>query len=155
MKKYLFGLIAVAFLGADGFTQQTPTPVPDPNGVPNGGAPLVGCPAGGPCVPTKTICVPECYTKKTTNPVYCCRCEPLCLCYFHGLFAKCDCESGHCECPYTRRYLLKKSCTCEEQCIKCVPKEVPACDSAAHAKPWPFLGHIFGRQEEPECVNQQ
>jgi hypothetical protein len=153
MKKYLFGSIVFALLGTDGFAQQTPAAVSNRDVAPNGGAPLVGCQDGGSCAPTKTICVPECYTKKTKEPVYCCGCEPFCLCYFHCHFGHRNCDSGHCEHPYTRRYLLKKSSTCEEQCIKCVPREVPACDCAAHGKPWHFWGHNFGRQEQPECVN--
>jgi len=154
MKHRFLGLIGLALLGGSPLLGQTPPPAPsDPNPAPDGvivlnpapggvivpnpapggiivGAPL-DCPEGPDCCPTRTICVPEHYTKKTDKVSYCCRSEPLCLCFYHGLhslFRGCECgHPGHCEHPYTRRYLVKKIRVCEEEAIKCVPKQVPAC----------------------------
>ena len=119
MKKYLFGLIGVALLGGNPLLGQTPTPCP-------GG--LGGVPAGATCAPTETTCVPEHYVKKTTKVVYTSGCEPLCLPYCSGLFGCLGCDSGHCGHPHTSRYLIKKIQTKEEDAIKCVPAEVPACE---------------------------
>jgi hypothetical protein len=134
MKKYLAGLLGLALAAGAPLLGQSPAPVPTgPGGVPVG-APMVICQDGAGCVPTHTICVPEHYTKKTTKVVFSCGSEPLCLCYFHGLFAGhgCGCDSGHCERPYTRRYLIKKVRPCEEDATKCVPAQVPACGRGHH-----------------------
>src|SRR5260370_13606004 len=101
MKKYLCGLIGLALLGGNPLQAQTPTAVP----AGHGGAPVVVWQEAPCCTPTKTVCVPEQYIKKTTKPLYSSGCEPLCLCYIRGLFGSCGCDSGHCQRPYTRRYL--------------------------------------------------
>lgn len=129
MKKYLFGLIGVALLGANPLLGQTPTPFPGGlGGVPAGTPALLAGPHGATCAPTKTTCVPEHYVKKTTKVVYSSGSEPLCLPYCAGLFGHLGCDSGHCGHPHTRRYLIKKIQTKEEDAIKCVPAEVPACE---------------------------
>jgi hypothetical protein len=66
--------------------------------------------------------------KKTAKVVYTCGSETLCLPYCTGLFGHFGCDSGHCEHPRTRRFLIKKIQTKEEDAIKCVPAEVPACE---------------------------
>jgi hypothetical protein len=124
MKKYLFGLLGLALAAGAPLLGQSPAPVPHATI----GAPMVVCPDTACCVPTKTVCVPEHYLKKTTKPVYGSRCEPICLCYFRGLFGGHCCDgSGHCEKPYTRRYMIKWTRTCEQEAVKCVPAQVPAC----------------------------
>ncbi|HWT83495.1 MAG TPA: hypothetical protein VN648_32385, partial [Candidatus Methylomirabilis sp.] len=115
MKKYLFGLIGVALLGANPLLGQTPTPFPGGlGGVPAGTPALLAGPHGATCAPTKTACVPEHYVKKTIKVVYSSGCEPLCLPYCAGLFGHHGCDSGHCEHPRTRCYLIKKIQTKEE-----------------------------------------
>jgi hypothetical protein len=139
MKKYLAGLLGLALAAGAPLLGQSPAPIPTgPVGVPVGvpvGAPMMTCQDGAGCVPTHTVCVPEHYVKKTTKVVFSCGSEPLCLCYFRGLFAGhghgCEC-SGHCEHPHTRRYLIKKVRTCEEDDIKCVPAQVPGCGRGHH-----------------------
>jgi len=129
MKKYLFGLIGVALLGGNPLMGQTPSAVPNgPGDVPVGAPVLADVPVGVACTPVKTTCVPEHYIKKITKVVYCSGCEPLCPGYFCGLFRHCGCDSGHCEHCYTRRYLVKKSKTCEENATRCVPAKIPACE---------------------------
>src|ERR1700730_10275840 len=123
MKKYLFGLLGLAVLAGNPVLGQTPAP---------GSAvlvnrPVMAAPCGPACCPTQTTCVPEQYMKKTTTWVYSSGGEPLCLCYYRGLFKKCECESGKCEQPYTRRYLVKKAQTCEEFATKCVSSQGSAC----------------------------
>jgi len=129
MKKHFFALIGLALLGGGPVLGQTPVALP--NVVPGPvmvGAPAVPCqPQCVACPATRISCVPEPYVKKTPKTVYSCGSEPICLCYFHGLFRGCDCQSGECAQPYTRRYLIKKVRTCEEDAVKCVPAEVPAC----------------------------
>ena len=136
MKKYLFGLIGVALLGGSPLLGQTPTPFPGGlGGVPAGTPAFVAGPHGATCAPTKTICVPEHYVKKTAKVVYTSGCEPFCLPYCSGeFFGHLGWVSGHCEHPRTRRYLIKKIQTKEEDAIKCVPAEVPACEPA-HCHP--------------------
>jgi hypothetical protein len=132
MKKYLLGCIGLAFLGVNPLLGQTPRALPHgPAGVPADVAVQVPCPDGVACTPTKTICVPECYVKKTTKPVYRCGCEPLCVPYYHfrDLLGHCGCDTNRCEPPFTRRYLIKKVKTCEENATKCVPMTVPACEN--------------------------
>jgi len=130
MKKYLFGLIGVALLGGSPLLGQTPTPFPGGlGGVPAGTPALLAGPHGATCAPTKTTCVPEHYVKKTVKVVYTSGSEPLCLPYCAGgLLAHFGCDSGHCGHPHIRRYLIKKIQTVEKDAIKCVPKEVPACE---------------------------
>ena len=129
IKKCLFGLIGLTLLGGNFLRGQTP--IGDSNG-PSGVPVAAPVQAAGPdctaCSPTKTTCVPENYVKKTTKVVYSSGSEPLCVGYFRGLFGHCSCEAGRCEHPYTRRYLIKKIQTCEENAIKCVPAEVPTCE---------------------------
>ena len=129
MKKYLFGLIGVALLGGNPLLGQTPTPFPGGlGGVPAGTPALLAGPHGATCAPTKPACVPEHYVKKITKVVHTSGSEPLCLPYCAGLFGHLGCDSGHCGHPHTRRYLIKKIQTKEENAIKCVPAEVPACE---------------------------
>jgi hypothetical protein len=129
MRKNLFGLMALALLGGNSLLAQTAAPAPMGTAGAYVAAPVVMVePCGVACCPTKTVCVPEQYMKKTTKVVYSSGCEPLCLCYFHGFFKGCGCDSGHCERPYTRRYLIKKIETCEECATKCVPAQVPTCE---------------------------
>jgi hypothetical protein len=134
MRQYVLGLIGLTLLGGIPVWGQTPTGVPQgtpvlPPGVPAGTPVVIGPDCGGCCIPTKTVCVPECYTKKTTKVVYSSGCESRCLCYYRSLFRHCGCDSGHCERPITVRYLIKKVRTCEEEATKCVPAEVPGCAS--------------------------
>jgi hypothetical protein len=136
MKKCLFGLIGVALLGGNPLLGQTPTPYPGGlGGAPAGTPALLAGPHGATCAPTKPACVPEHYVKKTIKVVYTSGSEPLCLPYCAGLFAHFGCDSGHCGHPHTRRYLIKKIQTVEEDAIKCVPTEVPACQPAHHCHP--------------------
>jgi hypothetical protein len=137
LRHCILGLIGVALVGASPLWAQTPPAVqtghPVATGPTGAAAPGCVCPETPCCVPSKTICCPEGYVKKTTQFVYCSGCEPLCLCYFHnwcaGLCGSCGgCESGHCEHPYTRRFLIRKVRTCEECATKCVPVTVPVCD---------------------------
>ncbi len=142
MKKYLFGLLGFALLGGAPLLAQAPPP---PAGVIIDGAPHGVCCEGGSCTPTKTVCVPEHYVKKTVKREYNCTSEPICLCYFRGLFKGCDCDKGHCERPYTRRYLVLKIHRCEEDATKCVPQEVPACGHGhgpAHSFASPYAGVV-------------
>jgi hypothetical protein len=118
MKKYLFGLLGLALLAGNPLRAQTPKAPPVVMVAPEGGA----C-----CCPGATTCVPEQYMKKTTTWVFSSGCEPLCLCYYRGLLKGCDCASGRCEQPYTRRYLIKKAQVCEECATKCVPSQGAAC----------------------------
>jgi len=130
MKKFLSGLMALALVTGGLAQGQTPAPMVAP------GAPvvLVG-PTGGACADGRLFCgrdaccKPEQYMKKTTHVCYSSGCEPLCLCYFRGLFRQCDCESGHCERAYTRRYLIKKVHTSEECATHCVPSQAATCGS--------------------------
>ena len=105
MKKYLSGLLGLALAAGAPLLGRSPTPVPTgPGGAPVG-TPMVICQDRVGCVPTKAICVPEHYLKKTTKVLFSSGCEPLCLCYFRGLFAGHGCDgSGHCEKPHTRRH---------------------------------------------------
>jgi hypothetical protein len=147
MKKFLIGLIGVALLGANPVLAQAPMTTQNafsgnPAAAPMAAAPYYGPanpvampPYGQPCGPTccapaKAECVPEHYIKKTTKVVYAPHgCEGVCVPYYcHGsLFGHCDCDEGHCECPYHRRYMIIKIKTCEEDAIKCVPVGVPDC----------------------------
>jgi hypothetical protein len=127
MKKYLFALVALAVCGANPLLAQAPMMAPRG---PAPGAPVMVLEPGPGCcdhVQTKTVCVPEHYMKEKKTVVYGSGCEKFCLCYFHGLFKSCGCDSGHCEKPHTRRYMLKKTETCEHDAVKCVPTEQPVC----------------------------
>jgi hypothetical protein len=130
MKTRFIAVIGLGLLGACHVLGQAPAEVPTRSGT----AAIIVEPAAPcapeccPCPAAKITCVPEPYIKKTSKPVYSCGSEPLCQCYFHGLFRSCGCESGQCASPYTRRFLIKKIQTCEEPAVKCVPKEIPACD---------------------------
>ena len=70
------------------------------------------CAAGCCETPTKTVCVPECTTKKVTTTLYSSVCEPFCLpkCSLFGLFGHCDGNCASCEHPRTKRYLVIKTC---------------------------------------------
>jgi len=122
MKKYVFALIGFAAAAGSPLLAQTAAPAV------GGVAVVMAAPECGACCPTRTTCVPERYMKKTTKVVYSSGCEPVCLCYFRGLSRNCGCESGHCEQPYTRHYLIKKNQTCEECATKCVPSQCPVCE---------------------------
>jgi hypothetical protein len=126
MKTYLFCAIGLSLLTGSVALGQAPAPPIQPGSVPPDV--LVTVPDGAACAHPKTICVPEHYTQETTKVVYSCGSEPLCVGYFHGLFRCKDCESGHCEHPYTRRYLIKKSKPCQEEATRCVPVEGTSCD---------------------------
>jgi hypothetical protein len=115
MKKYLMGLMVLALLGGNPLRAQTPAPV------------VIMESAGPYCGPTHTTCVPEHYVKKTDKVVYSSTCEDACLCYSHGLFKGCGCDSGHCERPHMRKFLVKKIQTCEQDAVKCVPSQEPVC----------------------------
>jgi hypothetical protein len=134
MKKYFLGLAGFALLGGAPLLGQGPPPIPPgPVGGPVVHGPDGGCAHGHCAPPTKTICVPDHYIKKTDHWCYSSGCEPLCLCYYHGLFRHCGCgEHGHCEHPYTRRYQIKKLRVEESECTRCVPKEVPDCGHGHH-----------------------
>jgi len=121
LRTYILGLLGLALVGGNPVLGQSPAPVPV-------GAPL-GCGSGcGGCAPARTVCVPEHYCKETKKWVYSSRCEPFCLCYFPTLWGGCGCgDSGSCEPPYTRRYLVKKPRICKADAVKCVPSEGPAC----------------------------
>jgi hypothetical protein len=140
MKRLLFGLLGAAVLSATlgstpALAQTAPGFTPPPAvlpGIPTPVSPTQRSGAGleGICcghgARKDWTCVPEQYVKKTTKWVYNSSCEPLCLCYTHGfgLFHKdCgSCESGNCEHPYMRHYLVKKPRVCEECAVKCVPQ---------------------------------
>jgi hypothetical protein len=104
------------------------------------------CCNGACCTPTKTVCCPEHYLKKTTKVCYSCDRESICLCYYHGC-GHCDCDSGHCGEPYCRKFLVKKIKPCEEDAVKCVPQEVPAEPKCHHS--WFSFGH---RDNDSECI---
>ena len=120
MKRYFLGVLGLALLGGAPAMGQTPGAVPAGHMV--GG--YDAC-----CPSTHAVCVPECYVKETKKWVYSSGCEPLCLCYFRGLFGgHCgECENGRCEHPYTVKYLVKKPRVCTANATKCVPSEAP-CD---------------------------
>jgi hypothetical protein len=127
MKRFILGLIGFGVLGSSPLLAQTPATV-----LPvNHREVVAGC-EGGSCM--KNVCVPECYTKVHKTTVFSSGCEPFCLCYnsFGKLFShgKCDngnCQNGQCEDPRTRKFLMKKVVTCEENDIKCVPSVAPGC----------------------------
>jgi hypothetical protein len=154
MKQYFLGLAGLALLGGP-LLAQGPPPPPVPHGPPcdvPGGAPVAVLPerAGHHHHHPDYVCVPEHYTKKKDKWVYNCGSEPLCLCYFHGLFRHCHCgDSGHCERPYTRRYLVKKIRHCEEDDIKCVPQ--PAC-AGGHCGAGPGPAGVTGHAAPPPVV---
>jgi hypothetical protein len=157
MRKYILGLFAVAVLGGSPALAQTQPSLPVTHGAPGASgqtqssgpitqvAPSATGQTAAPVVhggmlldqacnygpQTQTVCVPEQYMKKTTKTCYNSGCEPLCVCYWLSLCGCCGggggCDSGFCEHPYTRRYLIMKVRTCEECCTKCVPREVPCC----------------------------
>jgi hypothetical protein len=120
LKTYALGLLGLALLGAPAWGQ---TPPPGPH-VPVSSA-MVPCPCPCPADGTgcNQVCVPEHYVKETKKWCYASRCEPFCICYFHGLHGGCGCEGedGHCGHLFTRRVLLKKPRVCKEDAIKCVP----------------------------------
>jgi hypothetical protein len=135
MKEYLFGLIGVAALAITPAFGQTPMALP----AGAGGAPVAIDPQGACCtqgaccgqaccMPTKTVCAPEQYIKKTTKAVYTCGCEPFCVDYPFGLFRKCSCCGDRQPTPRTKKFLIKKVQTTECPAVKCVPVCVPACD---------------------------
>src|SRR5947209_12038539 len=105
MKRYLLAVAGFVLLGGSRLlAQPSPTAVPYDTPRTSGDPQRAGPYAwGGPGY--KTVCCPEHYTKKTTEYVYNCGSEPLCLCYFHGLFKHGCCGSGHCEHPYVRRFM--------------------------------------------------
>ncbi len=124
MKKYLFGLVGLALLGANPLLGQTRTTSP---AVPGASANAPPPPVLQDCTvaATKTICVPEPYVKKTTKAVYKSACEPMCLTHYLGCCFHRSCDDGCCGKLFTRRYLMKKTVTCEECITRCVPVTVP------------------------------
>ena len=85
------------------------------------------------CTPTKTVCAPEQYMKKTVKAVYSCGCEPFCVDYPFGLFRKCSCCGDRQPTPRYKKFLIKKVQTTECPAVKCVPVEVPCEKSCAPA----------------------
>ena len=87
------------------------------------------CESGSCEIPTKTICVPECATKKVTTTLYSSVCEPFCVpkCSLFGFFGHCDGNCANCEHPRNKRYLVIKTCTEEVPVVKCNAVTVPAC----------------------------
>jgi hypothetical protein len=104
VKRYFLAVLGLALLGAAPAWGQ---------------APAACCPPAC-CAPGENVCVPEHYCKETKKWVYNCGHEEFCLCYFPSLFHRCGCESGHCEHPHHRRYLVKKPRVCKEDAVKCV-----------------------------------
>jgi hypothetical protein len=128
MNKWLLGLIGLALLeGGPLFAQSPAVTTNVHNGSPMS-ATMGACRQdSGACTRDQITCAPQSYIKKVTKTIYSSGCEPLCMpsC---GLLRLCGCDFGHCEHPYTRRYLLKKTITCEEEAVKCVP----SCQSGAY-----------------------
>jgi hypothetical protein len=142
MKAYLFGLIGlVAMAGGVALGQAPPMALP----AGPGGAPVIvpaptlptSCPQGGccahDCMPTKTVCVPEQYMKKTPKTCYSCDCAPHCIDYPFGLFKKCSCCGDNNPTPRKKKWLIKKVHIQECPATRCVPACVPACDHACPA----------------------
>jgi hypothetical protein len=123
MKRMLLGLLAAALIGSTPALAQPPVPPAPP--LPPAPASLVTTDCGH-GARKNYVCVPETYVRKTTRWVYSTVCEPICPAYYHGfgLFHKdCGgCDSGHCEHPYMRKYLVKKPRICEEPAVGCVPQ---------------------------------
>lgn len=154
MKGYLFGLLGLTLVGGAALAQ-VPMALPQP---PGAGAPAAvapaapvvvdhgascgqgGCCNSGCCTPTKTVCMPEQYMRKTVKPAYTCGCEPFCVDYPFGLFGKCACCGGRNPTPRTKKYLIKKVITTECPAVKCVPVQVPCCEQ--------------GHGEQAPCCNK-
>jgi len=129
MNKWLMGLIGLVLMGGNPVLGQSPA----------GGT---SCHDGAACNCGEITCVPQHYIKKIPKTVYSSGSEPLCVPSCWGLFGHHGCDSVHCEHPYTRRYLLKKTYSCEEEAVKCVPSchsgacgsAAPCCDQSAQHK---------------------
>jgi hypothetical protein len=93
---------------------------------------VAACPCPADCGPGNITCVPEHYCKETKKWTYNSGCEPFCLCFWPSLFGGCGCDSGHCEPPYHRHYLIKKLRICREDAIKCVPAPAGCTDNACY-----------------------
>src|SRR5947209_6635405 len=121
MKKYILGLLGLAFLKGAAALAQVPVPVGPPAPPPGAIGPDC-CPSHGCCGPHQ--CVPQPYLKVTKHVVFTSGCEALCLppCCGCCLFKGCGgCGEGHCGHAYNVRYLVKKRHVCEEEATKCVP----------------------------------
>jgi hypothetical protein len=155
MKKMLFALLCVACTGTAWAQSPLPnqpvmqptlsviaiqpgTPIQQVSGGrilsgPACGAPAYCAPACAPvCTPTKTICVPEPSIKVITKVNYSSLCEKVCVPKCRSFFgSRCDsgcqasCESN----VYQKKYLVKTLCVTECPTTKCVPVEVPACET--------------------------
>ena len=152
MKRYMLGLMGLVLAGVSPLMAQGPAPGAPVVAVAPGGccaAPGGCCTApSGHCCARDYTCVPQQYTKKKVIVEYSSTCEPFCLCFFHGCQRRCDCESGHCEHPYSRHFLIKKVHTCEECATKCVPSQcgtgccgatAGCCAAAGPATPAPVM----------------
>jgi hypothetical protein len=128
MKIYLFAGIGLALLGGNPLQAQPPQAVPQGSGGASSVTALATAPDGVACTPCAVTCVPEHYVKKTIKPAYSCGCEPLCVPLLRAFCGHSCGDCNHCNQPITRRYLIKKVRTCEENATKCVPAQVPACE---------------------------
>jgi hypothetical protein len=127
MKRYCVSLLGLALLGGAPVAAQGPPAATQGYAV----LPLAG--PGGPAViydggATKTVCTPTTIVKNRTDITYSSGCETICIAFYRGLFRG-SCEQGHCENPVQRRYLIKKIAETPVPVVKCVPTQVPACDS--------------------------
>ena len=86
------------------------------------------------CLATKTICVPEPAVKVVIKVNYSSVCEKVCFPKCASFFSAKSCDSG-CAQPncdsniYQKKYLIKKVCVTECPTTKCVPVEVPVCET--------------------------
>jgi hypothetical protein len=135
MKGFLIGLMALPLLGGSLLLGQAPTVVPYGQDGMNGQDPVLVVGAdGASCVGTHTTCVREHYLKEKKEVIYKTGCEPLCLPRCGCLFGHRNCDSGQCVQRHCdRRYLMKKTVTCEEPATRCVPAAVPGCPAVPMA----------------------
>lgn len=154
MKRMLFALLCVACTGTAWAQSSLPNqPMPQPTvavlaiypGTPIqqvshgrilGGpvcAPACAAPCAPVCTPTKTICVPEPTTKVTIKINYSSICEKICFPKCSSFLSpKCDggCAQGNCEGhAYQKKYLIKRIEVTECPTTRCIPVEVPVCET--------------------------
>src|SRR5437879_1067858 len=100
MKKYVLGLLGLAFLNGAAALAQVPVPVGPPPPPPGAIGPDCCPPSRGCCAPHE--CVPQPYLKVTKKVVFTSGCEALCLppccgcCLFKGCSGCGGCGEGHC-----------------------------------------------------------
>ncbi len=149
MKRFALGLFGLALVVAP-LQAQTPPPAPAVPVAPAPGVVVVDPSCAPDCGPScakhghhHVQCVPEHYVRQVPRLNYCSGSEPLCLCFYHGLFRGhgCGCDNGHCEHGITRRYLVKKVSFCEQDAVKCVP----ACAGCPDGR----CGVPFGHAQAP------